>query len=217
MTERPTQQGELSPTFSLEESVAAASDNDDILPKAVAAANRVVNAHNEQVADLEYEATHDYLTGLLDRRGFEKALKTLLVNSRSVGMLYLDLDDFKAANDNFGHAVGDTILANIGKKKRGSDIAGRLGGDEFAVAVDLEVKDNDRRGIVDLSPMERLKKVQEKIQQTINEDAELKESGVGVSVGAILAREGVDAATLLEEADQAMYAVKQQKKSGNSG
>jgi diguanylate cyclase (GGDEF)-like protein len=217
MTERPTQQGGLSPTFSLEESVAAASDNDDILPKAVDAANRVVNAHNEQVADLEYEATHDYLTGLLDRRGFEKALKTLLANSQSVGILYLDADKFKLINDTRGHAFGDGILVGIAGKIRDSDIAGRFGGDEFVVAVDLEVKGNDRRGTVDLSPRERLGLVQEKIQQTIEEDPELKKSGLGVSVGAILAREGVDAATLLNEADQAMYAVKQQKKSGNSG
>jgi len=86
-------------------------------------------------------ATHDDLTDLLNRRGFlslaQNSLNLCNRNEFPVSLAYLDLDRFKAINDNFGHEVGDKLLTIFGKLLtetfRSSDVIGRLGGDEFVV------------------------------------------------------------------------------------
>ena len=91
--------------------------------------------------DLERLATQDELTGALNARAFTERLAQELERnrrySRPLALLYLDLDDFKAVNDQHGHQTGDAVLrlvANATQRAvRQSDIVGRLGGDEFAV------------------------------------------------------------------------------------
>ncbi|MEG3753224.1 sensor domain-containing diguanylate cyclase [Psychromonas arctica] len=86
-------------------------------------------------------ATHDDLTALLNRRGFlslaQNSLNLCNRNEFPVSLAYLDLDQFKAINDNFGHEVGDRVLIIFAKLLtdtfRASDVIGRLGGDEFVV------------------------------------------------------------------------------------
>ncbi|MGJ8581460.1 MAG: sensor domain-containing diguanylate cyclase [Psychromonas sp.] len=86
-------------------------------------------------------ATHDDLTGLLNRRGFlslaQNSLNLCTRNKLPVSLVYLDLDRFKAINDNYGHEVGDQVLNIFAKLLMGtfraSDVIGRLGGDEFVV------------------------------------------------------------------------------------
>jgi len=86
-------------------------------------------------------ATHDDLTALLNRRGFlslaQNSLNLCNRNEFPVSLAYLDLDQFKAINDNFGHEVGDKVLIIFAKLLtdtfRASDVIGRLGGDEFVV------------------------------------------------------------------------------------
>jgi diguanylate cyclase (GGDEF)-like protein len=88
---------------------------------------------------MSYQATHDPLTGLVNRREFERRLQEAMDTSRSdenVHMLfYMDLDRFKAVNDSCGHIAGDNLLREVATlikdKVRDSDIVGRLGGDEF--------------------------------------------------------------------------------------
>ena len=84
---------------------------------------------------LEHAATHDALTGLANRRAFDEAI----AGNGADGLLFIDVDDFKAVNDEFGHAVGDAVLAEIARRidgASGNHLAARIGGDEFAVLAD---------------------------------------------------------------------------------
>lgn len=97
----------------------------------------------ERIALLENLSFHDPLTGLLNRRGFTDHLGVALARARRYGeigvIVYCDLDDFKAVNDNYGHAAGDDVLRCTGEtiamSVREIDVVGRLGGDEFAMAL----------------------------------------------------------------------------------
>ncbi|MFT8872371.1 MAG: GGDEF domain-containing protein [Sporolactobacillus sp.] len=86
----------------------------------------------------------DYLTGLSNRRGFDRHLKMLIHDrkKRSFGGMLIDLDGFKIINDTYGHDLGDRILESAGdilrKSIRRNDVAARIGGDEFAVLVDVD-------------------------------------------------------------------------------
>jgi diguanylate cyclase (GGDEF)-like protein/PAS domain S-box-containing protein len=90
---------------------------------------------------MSYQATHDALTGLVNRREFERRLAEAIELARSGEqshvLCYVDLDRFKAVNDSGGHQAGDSMLREIAKLMRGavrdSDTVGRLGGDEFAL------------------------------------------------------------------------------------
>jgi diguanylate cyclase (GGDEF)-like protein len=89
---------------------------------------------------LSYQAFHDPLTGLTNRRRFVEAAEAALAtraSSGSVAVLFLDLDDFKTVNDTLGHAAGDALLISVAERIRGdlrlTDVAARLGGDEFGV------------------------------------------------------------------------------------
>lgn len=91
--------------------------------------------------ELQYQATHDELTGLSNRWFFTACLKQALAQAHRLGkpvaVLLLDLDGFKTVNDSFGHAIGDKLLVSVGRcltsQVRASDVVGRLGGDEFVV------------------------------------------------------------------------------------
>ena len=98
---------------------------------------------------LQHLADHDWLTGLLNRRRFEIELERQVAYMRrygtSIALVLLDLDNFKYANDTFGHKVGDDAIATTARVLRGrlrsTDLLGRLGGDEFAIVfpeTDLE-------------------------------------------------------------------------------
>jgi diguanylate cyclase (GGDEF)-like protein/PAS domain S-box-containing protein len=96
----------------------------------------------EDLSDLRqasFEAVHDALTGLLNRRGFACRARDMLADAGrqecSVSLLYLDLDGFKQLNDAFGHAAGDACLVDVGQLLKDQacpgDIVARIGGDEF--------------------------------------------------------------------------------------
>ncbi len=93
------------------------------------------------MAEAERLADHDALTGLLNRRGFEREVQRTLAGCRRYGteaaLTYLDLDGFKGIKDRFGHAAGDRALGlvagTLASAVRESDVVARLGGDEFAV------------------------------------------------------------------------------------
>lgn len=88
-------------------------------------------------AELEERATFDALTGCLNRASVMARLDDLLHAGVHVGVIFVDLDDFKAINDRFGHAAGDDVLTAVGARLRDAvrvdDHVGRLGGDEFLV------------------------------------------------------------------------------------
>ncbi|MFB9905024.1 diguanylate cyclase domain-containing protein [Allokutzneria oryzae] len=96
---------------------------------------------------LRYQAYHDPLTGLPNRTAFREHLEQLLDHpGTEPAVLFVDLDDFKGVNDQYGHAVGDRVLCGIAARLRGCvrspDLAARLGGDEFGV---LLVDPGDRQ------------------------------------------------------------------------
>lgn len=100
---------------------------------------------------LAHEARHDYLTGLYNRRGFMDFAKSALAHANRYpghrfAICYLDLDEFKAINDTYGHEHGDKVLITFAKcllqSVRETDVAARLGGDEFALLLDeIQAKD----------------------------------------------------------------------------
>ncbi len=91
--------------------------------------------------DMQYQATHDSLTGLANRwmfgQHFEQAIQRANRSGRPLALLLLDLDDFKGINDAHGHAVGDQVLMEVARRLRGAlragDVLARLGGDEFTI------------------------------------------------------------------------------------
>lgn len=115
-----------------------------LLEQALAAAGEVEQRLAEQKARIEYLENltlTDEMTGLMNRRGFLSQLRRALAGSKRSGdlgvLVFCDLDNFKAINDNYGHAIGDDVLRQTAQiltsNLRETDIVGRLGGDEFAV------------------------------------------------------------------------------------
>lgn len=100
-----------------------------------------VSEASSLAAELTYQATHDALTGLINRREFEQRVQRAAIAARERGgqhaMLYIDLDQFKIVNDTCGHAAGDALLKQLSRVLqaclRSTDTLGRLGGDEFGV------------------------------------------------------------------------------------
>jgi diguanylate cyclase (GGDEF)-like protein/PAS domain S-box-containing protein len=105
---------------------------------------RDVTAQRRMASEMSYRATHDALTGLVNRAEFEERLQRALDQSHDSGsqhvLLFVDLDEFKLVNDSSGHAAGDQLLRQIAallqRAVRGRDTLARLGGDEFAVILE---------------------------------------------------------------------------------
>jgi diguanylate cyclase (GGDEF)-like protein/PAS domain S-box-containing protein len=126
---------------------------------------RDITQQRELAAQLQHQATHDALTGLTNRREFERLLRRAIDDQAQVGveyaLLYLDLDQFKVINDTCGHAAGDQLICQVSwvidQKIRSGDVLARLGGDEFGVLLTscpqraaLSVAESIRRSISDL-------------------------------------------------------------------
>lgn len=157
-------------------------------------------------------ASRDALTGLLNRRSFgeraEQALEIARRSGKGLGLLYIDLDGFKAINDTEGHAVGDRILTAFGQRLtrlvRDSDAPARIGGDEFVV-------------ICPDAEMSELVEIGQRIHDGMRRRLRIKgrRMQVGCSIG--ISRypdhgETVDA--LLQAGDKAMYQAKSSKADG---
>lgn len=152
---------------------------------------------------LKHDASHDSLTGLLNRRSYELLLDQAVSRARRYGwpfaLVLLDLDDFKVVNDRYGHAAGDAALRAVGVELRaalrGGDVAARLGGDEFALLV--AGVDN----IASLSPV--LGRLERALERAV------PETTVGFSVGvACFPSDTNDPEALMGLADQRLYAAK---------
>jgi len=156
-------------------------------------------------------ANHDALTGLPNRRLlFELLQKSFDIASRShtkVGVIYMDLDNFKPINDRFGHLAGDSALITISARLRGilraSDTVARVGGDEF-IAVLTNIHDVEA---IELAAQ----KILEECSKPIPLDNE--ECRVGVSMGiAVYPDDGEGIADLVNRSDSAMYRIKHEGK-----
>ena len=166
----------------------------------------------QQAARLRHAANHDVLTGLANRARFFDHLRQALGDDRSgplVGVLYVDLDEFKPVNDRLGHRAGDVLLGEVAKRLteavREHDLVARLGGDEFAV-------------ICPGAPDEQaLAAVAERLTAAVCRPVPIdgETVSVGASVGIAFAPPGactIDA--LVEAADGALYEAKRDRRGG---
>ncbi len=157
---------------------------------------------------LSYQATHDSLTELVNRREFERRLSQIIQNARnektSHALCYLDLDQFKVVNDSAGHAAGDELLKQLTQKLlpllRKSDVLARLGGDEFGVLLE---GCNEQQAY----------KIADVMRCTIKETRFLWGNNtfeVGVSIGLVpITAESGGATEVLSTADTACYTAKE--------
>jgi diguanylate cyclase (GGDEF)-like protein len=159
-----------------------------------------------KLADL---ALKDPLTRLSNRRHFESRLSAACQQSVEFGILYIDLDKFKAVNDSFGHSIGDALLqavaARLREAVRSTDLIARIGGDEFAILHFAPVDEDSAQALA------------ARINQDVAEVFEIEglQLRIGASIGIRLVTDAArDAAMLLRSADNALYLV---KKSGGGG
>lgn len=160
----------------------------------------------QKVEELEFIADEDPLVQVLNRRAFDRELNRALAYARRYTMtasfLYLDLNDFKKVNDEFGHGAGDEVLRNVGKvlaeNVRSSDVVGRLGGDEFGVILVQADEKVARMKVEDLMA----KISAEPVVYNKNEIF------VSVSVGFAMFMADDDVDTLVARADKAMFEFK---------
>jgi diguanylate cyclase (GGDEF)-like protein/PAS domain S-box-containing protein len=166
---------------------------------------RDISARREHDRRLRHQATHDPLTGLLNRSAvvaeLERALAEARLTGATVGALFCDLDNFKLVNDGLGHDVGDHLLHRIAARAeaavRSGDLVGRLGGDEFLIVARTVKDDTELLGLAD------------RIAQTVAEDLRGTPFPVSLSIGAAVAPAGAgNAADLVRDADAAMYRAK---------
>jgi diguanylate cyclase (GGDEF)-like protein/PAS domain S-box-containing protein len=157
---------------------------------------------------LSYHASHDVLTGLVNRREFEsrmeRALKSARARETSYALCYLDLDQFKIVNDTCGHSAGDALLGQVGallkSKVRWRDTLARLGGDEFAILLESCSLDEAMR------TAEALREAVRNFKFTWEE----RTFRLGASIGVVpISADNADVASVLSAADSACQAAKE--------
>jgi diguanylate cyclase (GGDEF)-like protein/PAS domain S-box-containing protein len=170
--------------------------------------SRDVSEKKEHQKKLESIAYYDSLTGVPNRRFFQKKFeKTLLqasYNHSLVALLYLDFDRFKWVNDSMGHDVGDELLQLFVKRIqdciRPCDVIGRLGGDEFVVILSS------------ISSREEIQSITERLIHSLEQPWQIQEyefittSSIGISIYPTMA---LDVKSLISQADQALYRAKE--------
>jgi diguanylate cyclase (GGDEF)-like protein len=164
---------------------------------------RLSAARDRAERSLRFEATHDPLTGLPNRREFLDQLSTELNRSPPCVIFFCDLDGFKNVNDRLGHGAGDELLIEVGRRLRAcvrhDDLVSRFGGDEFLILL----RDQD---IADVT------NVRNRIADALSRPIQVRDESVsiGASIGIAIAagEDDVDAETLIRRADRAMYEAK---------
>lgn len=158
---------------------------------------------------LLWQASHDSLTGLVNRREFERRLADLIETARSQrrehALVFMDLDHFKTVNDTCGHSAGDELLRQLTSvmltRMRGSDTLARLGGDEFAA-------------LLESCPLDQAVRIANAMRETVREFRfvwEGKTFSVGVSIGLVpITADSGDVNQVLAAADACCYEAKNQ-------
>jgi len=183
--------------------ISAVRNKDDLITHFVAVFADISSLKHAQ-ARLDYQAHHDPLTGLPNRTLFENRLQTALLHSEESGslgaVLFLDLDRFKHINDSLGHPVGDLLLKGIAQRLkehlRDIDTVARLGGDEFIVLLPGLLQPSDAVSIAN------------KLLACFSAPFQAGEHEffISSSIGcSLFPTDGTDVATLVKNADAAMY------------
>ncbi len=166
-----------------------------------------VSNERQYAAKLSYQATHDSLTGLINRSEFENRMTIALQSAAQLGrhhaVLYLDLDQFKIVNDTCGHTAGDQLIRQVSgllqRRLREGDTLSRLGGDEFGVLLENCTPDNALR-------------IAEELRQTTRDlhfAWEGRSFAVSVSIGLVSVDDGLyTLSDVLSAADAACYMAK---------
>ncbi|MEK6212318.1 MAG: EAL domain-containing protein [Pseudomonadota bacterium] len=167
-----------------------------------------VSNERQYAAKLSYQASHDSLTGLINRAEFELRLSLALKSAAQIGrhhaVMYLDLDQFKVVNDTCGHAAGDQLMRQVstllqGRLREGDTLA-RLGGDEFGVLLENCAPDNALR-------------IADELRQTVTDFHfawESRSFNIGVSVGLVNVEDELfTLADMMSAADSACYMAKE--------
>ncbi|MBC7349186.1 MAG: GGDEF domain-containing protein [Candidatus Aminicenantes bacterium] len=165
-----------------------------------------ITERKNQEEQLAYQAMHDPLTGLPNRRMLEVVLPRLIEEAglgKTSALFFIDLDNFKLVNDHFGHHVGDSLLVELGRiiqrQLRSSDKLIRLGGDEFAILLD-GIQKREAEAIAGrlLESVANYHFVTP--QQSFN---------LYLSIGVAMISDGVDQEIIMSKADTAMYQAKE--------
>jgi diguanylate cyclase (GGDEF)-like protein len=170
--------------------------------------HRTILELNQAREQARHTATHDLLTGLANRQLFNDRLRQAVEAARrsrqQVGVVFLDLDNFKTVNDTLGHAVGDGLLRAVGghlqEALRGIDTAARFGGDEFALL------------LTNLAGPQEAADVARRVLDTLGRPMRLKSHSMVITASlgiATFPRDGADPEELVEKADTAMYHAKE--------
>ncbi|MEO7320882.1 MAG: EAL domain-containing protein, partial [Nitrosospira sp.] len=193
-------------TFDIEDSAAPIRDNHGKIIGAVLIFHDVTQAR-DLAAQMTYQASHDALTGLIDRREFERrlehALRTGKQDDKQHTLLYLDLDQFKVVNDTCGYMAGDELLKELTSilqaQLRTNDTLARVGGDEFGL-------------LLESCPTESAVRLAELLRQTVYEFRFVWEEKVfqlGLSIGLVTFGNGSETLPdILRMADAACYLAK---------
>ena len=166
-----------------------------------------ITQRKQQQQELERMAHYDVLTGLPNRTLYTDRFNQAIADSKraekQLAVCFIDLDNFKPVNDNFGHGVGDLLLVEVAKRitevVREQDTVSRQGGDEFVVL------------LKDIAPNQQYKQVVERIHYSLAQPYIINniEHKIAASSGiSIYPSDGDDIDTLLRHADQAMYQAK---------
>lgn len=167
---------------------------------------RDVSEARRLAQEISYQATHDPLTGLVNRRAFESRLEAAITSARNDnkhhGLCFVDLDQFKVVNDTCGHVAGDELLKQLAgllqANVRESDTVARLGGDEFGI-------------LLDGCPLGKAEVISQTLLEAIKEFRFVWQDQsfqVGVSIGLVPITPGAGMTQLLTQADVACYAAK---------
>ena len=193
--------------FAIEDSAAPIRDRKGQVIGVVLVFHDVSQAR-QLAAEITHQATHDGLTGLINRKEFERRLLSVLesgqADKKSHTVLYLDLDQFKVVNDTCGHVAGDQLLKQITglleQKLRDSDTFARLGGDEFGV-------------LLPGCPLKSAMLIAEQLRQTVCDFRFVwqdKTFPIGVSIGLVtVSNECLTVSDVLKFADSACYVAKE--------
>jgi len=161
-----------------------------------------ITERKQTEAALDRLARVDTLTGLANRREFQRRLDDALARTAAKGLLVIDVDHFKGINDSRGHAAGDAVLVAVAQRLRSCvsdlDLVARLGGDEFAVLLE------------DTVTARVLEQVAARITKTMARAVSVEGGLIAVtlSIGATLCTAKISEQTLLATADRALYAAK---------